>query len=203
MVSLTVTDLALASALLLANATLMFQFSLADHCSLIWSAFRMIVQLLLVGTALRFVFSYDTTWLTLLVFVAMLIAASFETGARLPARQARLQLFINATSIAASTCVISAFSLVTIFGFDSWLDPRHAIPIAGIILGTAMNSASIALNTFFSGVAHERTIIDAQLALGRTRWEALSPLVRRSIKSGLLPVTNQWSVRESSPCRAS
>ncbi|TCR00460.1 ABC transporter permease [Neorhizobium sp. JUb45] len=192
MVSLTVTDLGLAAALLLANAILMSQFSLGDYRSLIWSAARMIVQLLMVGTALRFVFSYNLTWLTLLVFTVMLTAASFETGARLPARLAAgLQLVINGTSITISTSVISAFALVTVFGFDGWLDARHAIPIAGIILGTAMNSASIALNTFFNGIALERNAIEAQLALGRTRWEALAPLVRRSIRSGLLPVTNQ------------
>jgi putative ABC transport system permease protein len=192
MVSLTIFDLALAALLLLANATMMLVFSLGSHRSMIWSAFRMIVQLLLVGTALRFVFSYNLTWLTLLVFLFMLMAASFETGARLPKRiGGGLQFLINGTSVALSTSAISAFALVTVFGLEGWLDSRHAIPIAGIILGTAMNSASIGLNTFFNGIDFEKSAIEAQLALGRTRWEATGPLVRRSIRAGLLPVTNQ------------
>ncbi|SFB54083.1 putative ABC transport system permease protein [Rhizobium sp. NFR07] len=192
MISLGLIELSLAVALTLISAGLSVLLSLGFHKTLVWSAIRMIVQLMLVGLLLRFIFSQSSAWITLLVFAAMLLAASYETGARLPRRlSGYFQFLVSGTAITISTGFVSAFALLTVLGAENWLEPAHAIPIAGIILGTAMNSASIALNALFANIGSERNAIEAQLALGATRWQALGPLMRRAIQAGLLPVTNQ------------
>lgn len=192
MISLGLIELSLASALVLISAGLSVLLSLGFHRTLAWSAIRMIVQLILVGMLLRFVFSHGSAWITLLVFATMLLAASYETGARLPRRlSGYFQFLVSGTAITISTGFVSIFALLTVLGTENWLEPAHAIPIAGIILGTAMNSASIALNALFANIGSERNAIEAQLALGATRWRALAPLIRRAIQAGLLPVTNQ------------
>jgi putative ABC transport system permease protein len=192
MISLGLIELSLAVTLTLLSAGLSVLLSLGFHKTLVWSAARMIVQLLLVGTLLRFVFSQGSAGITLLVFAAMLLAASYETGARLPRRlSGYFQFLVSGAAITVSTGFVSAFALMTVLGTDNWLEPAHAIPIAGIILGTAMNCASIALNALFANIGSERNAIEAQLSLGATRWQALAPLIRRAIQAGLLPVTNQ------------
>lgn len=176
MISLGLIELSLASALVLISAGLSVLLSLGFHRTLAWSAIRMIVQLILVGMLLRFVFSHGSAWITLLVFATMLLAASYETGARLPRRlSGYFQFLVSGTAITISTGFVSIFALLTVLGTENWLEPAHAIPIAGIILGTAMNSASIALNALFANIGSERNAIEAQLALGATRWRALAP----------------------------
>ena len=40
---------------------------------------------------------------------------------------------------------------------------------------------------------HERAAIEAQLVLGASRNEALAPLIRASVRKGLIPIINQMS----------
>jgi putative ABC transport system permease protein len=192
MIALSYLELAIAVCLALATASLSLLLSLGFHKTLAWSVFRMVVQLLLVGTLLRFVFSQNAAWLTILIFVTMLAAASHEVGARQPGRLGGLwQLAISSSAVSLSTTLVSIFALITLLGTDNWLQPAHAIPIAGIILGTAMNSASVSLNALMQNITGERNAIEAQLALGATRWQALAPLIRRAVRAGILPVMNQ------------
>jgi putative ABC transport system permease protein len=61
------------------------------------------------------------------------------------------------------------------------------------VLGNILNAASLALDTFYSGVARQRAGIEARLALGATRNEALAHLIRDSVRRGLIPIINQMS----------
>lgn len=191
-IALTLPDLITAVALMLVSAALSLFLSLGFHKGLVWAALRMIVQLLLVGSLLRIVFRQDSAILTVLIFMAMLTAAAYEIGARQPHRlRGQWRHLINGTAVSLSTMFVSAFALVTVLGADNWLEPAHAIPIGGIILGTAMNSASIALNALLANIANEREAIEAQLALGAPRFTALAPLMQRAVNAGIIPVMNQ------------
>ncbi|MBN9034194.1 MULTISPECIES: iron export ABC transporter permease subunit FetB [Rhizobiaceae] len=191
-IALTPVDLVTAVALMLTSAGLSLFLSLGFHKGMVWASIRMVVQLLLVGSLLRLVFRQDSAALTVLIFLAMLTAAAHEVGARQPRRlQGGWRHLINGAAVSMSTIFVSAFALVTVLGADNWLEPAHAIPIGGIILGTAMNSASIALNALLSNIGNERDAIEAQLALGGSRFSALSPLMRRAVNAGIIPVMNQ------------
>lgn len=192
MIALSASNLALAVALALSSAGLSLLFSLGFHRSLAWSIVRMVAQLLLVGHLLRIVFSQNSPLLTLSIFLVMLMAASWEVGARQPNRlRGSWQLLVNGMAVSFSTSAVSAFALLTVLGQDQWLQAAHAIPIAGIILGTGMNSASIALNALLANITSQRGAIEAQLALGASRWQALGPFLRKAIHAGLMPVMNQ------------
>jgi putative ABC transport system permease protein len=67
------------------------------------------------------------------------------------------------------------------------------VPLIGIVLGNVLNSASLGLDTFYGGVVNARAAIEAQLVLGATRHEALAPLIRDSVRKGLIPIINQMS----------
>lgn len=191
-IALTLTDLVTAVALMLVSAGLSLLLSLGFHKGLIWASARMIVQLLLVGSLLRIVFRQDSAILTALIFMAMLTAATYEVGARQPRRlQGGWRHLINGAAVSISTAFVCVFALVTVLGAENWLEPAHAIPIGGIILGTSMNSASIALNALLANIGNERDAIEAQLALGAPRFTALSPLMRRAVNAGIIPVMNQ------------
>jgi putative ABC transport system permease protein len=83
--------------------------------------------------------------------------------------------------------------LTTAIRPQPWFDPHYAIPLAGIILGNVLNSASLSLDSFLGSVRRERPGIEARLSLGESYRGAIAPLVRMAIRRGLLPIINQMS----------
>ncbi|CAG9180119.1 ABC transporter permease [Cupriavidus pampae] len=188
---LSTSDLVLASGLIVAGALLSLAMSLGIHRTLLVAAIRMVVQLLLVGFVLRIAFSIASPWLTLILVVAMILAAAREAGSRQERRlDGRWQWLLGLASVSIPTIVVTVLALVTALRPSPWYDARHAIPLAGIILGNAMNAASLTLQTTFNTAWHQRQAIDARLALGADRQTALRPILRQAVRSGLLPTIN-------------
>lgn len=184
-------DLALASVLVLVSAGASLVLSLDVHRTLVWTAIRMVVQLLLVGLVLRTVFAVSSPWITGLVVAAMIAAAAREVGSRQDRRLTGIwPMLIGATAVSLPTVVVTTLALTTALRPSPWYEARHAIPLAGIVLGNVMNAASIALNTVYHSVWLQRTAIDARVALGDDRRTALHGVVKQAVKSGLLPTMN-------------
>ncbi|MCJ0761626.1 ABC transporter permease [Variovorax terrae] len=187
-------DLALASTLVLLCAGLSLVLALSIHRALLWAAVRMVVQLLLVGLVLRAVFALSSPWLTGLIAAAMIAAAAYEVGSRQERRFAgRWHYVVGGTSVALPTIAITVLALITTLRPEPWYDARHAIPLAGIILGNVMNAASLALNSVFTAVWRERAAIEARLALGDDRYAAFGGIVRQAVRGGLIPSMNQMA----------
>ncbi len=187
-------ELALAATLVLINAGLSAAFSLGIHRSVLIAAVRMVAQLLLVGLVLGFIFTRADHWLSIVVLAAMLVAATFEVGSRQRNKLAGFWHYgLSGIAVSGGTMLVAAFALLTVSASDDWTAPRVVIPIFGIILGSAMSASSIALNNIFEGVSSQRAAIEAQLSLGRTRAQAMAPLMQRAIYAGTLPVLNQMA----------
>ena len=69
--------------------------------------------------------------------------------------------------------------------------PRYLVPVAGIVIGNAMTAAAVALNRLGDDVARSRREIEATLSLGATAAQAMRPIIRRSLRSGLIPLIDQ------------
>ncbi len=188
------TDLAIAAALVLASAASSLALHLRVHRQLLWAATRMVVQLLLVGLVLRLVFRAGSAPATLLIVLLMIGAAAREVAVR-PAERLRgwANYRIGAMVVGAASIATVSFALVTAIQPTPWYDPRYAIPLMGIVLGSVLNSASLALDSFYGGLTTSRAAIEARLALGATAREAFAPLVRDAIRRGLIPLINQMS----------
>lgn len=191
---LSATDLAIAASLVVISAALSLALSLAVHRSLLISAARMVVQLLLVGLLLRFVFTSSSAWITVAVVAMMLLAASREVGSRSSRRFGRTwQFLLGALPVVAATVPVVLVVLTTALKPSPWYDARHAIPLVGIVLGTVMNAASLALNAVIAGALRERPAIEAHLALGATRTEAFGTILRQAVRIGITPTVNQMA----------
>jgi len=190
-IDLTTGDLAIASGLVLLSAALSLVLSLRVHRSLIWSAIRMVIQLMLVGFVLRIVFVTMNPWLTVLVAAIMAGAATYEVGAR---QDQRLPLIghyaTGGGATVLATLVITVLALITTLRPEPWYNPREALPLTGIILGNVMNAVSLSLNSFFNSVKRERAAIEARLALGDGRYLALHSLAAQAIRTALIPTIN-------------
>jgi energy-coupling factor transporter ATP-binding protein EcfA2 len=85
-IHLDATDLVLATLLVLLNAGASLMLHLRLHRQVLWAATRMVVQLLLVGFVLRFVFAAASPAATLTIVFLMILAAAREVAVR-PARR--------------------------------------------------------------------------------------------------------------------
>ena len=185
--------LAVTSLLLVANAALSLLLGLGIGRSLLVAGVRTVVQLLAVGLLLNTVFALASPWLVGGVLVAMLVSAARETMARQQRRFAGHWAYsVGAATIAAATVPVTALALALLHPHP-WLAPRFAIPMFGIVLGSVMSGISIALNGFNSAVLREQRAIEARLALGATRQQALAGVRREALRNGVIPVINQMS----------
>ncbi len=187
-------DIALSAVLVLFDAGLSIALGLRLHRQLGIASLRMVVQLLLVGLVLRFVFTLADPAVTLLVIILMVLAAAREVASRPEARLARGGNFmVGGIAVGAATALTAILALTTAIRPEPWFDPRYAVPLAGIILGNALNAASLTLDAMLGGVGRERSAIEARLCLGETFAAAIKPLVRAAIRCGLLPTINTMS----------
>jgi putative ABC transport system permease protein len=100
---------------------------------------------------------------------------------------------VGGAAVAVATFVTSILALTTALRPHPWYEARYAIPLAGIVLGNVMKTASLALDSLLGGVLRERAAIEARLALGATMRVAMGRLIREAMRRGLLPIVNAMS----------
>lgn len=187
-------ELAAAGFLVLLGAGLSMALNLGIHRSMLIASIRMVVQMLIVGLLLRSIFAMTNPWLTGGLVVLMIAAATYEVAARQRRKLAGAWTFlVSGAAVSLSTILVCLVALASVSISQDWTAPQVAIPIAGIVLGTAMNAASVGLAALLDNVARERDAIEAQLALGRTRQQALRPLIQRAARTGTINTINQMA----------
>jgi putative ABC transport system permease protein len=193
-ISLSPSDLAIAASLVAIDAALSIALRLNLQRQLLWATGRMVVQLVAVGYVLRWIFAMHHPVATLAIVVVMSAIAAREIAAR-PERKFKggVGLMLSASGVAIATVVTVGLALLTAIRPHPWYDPRYAVSLVGIILGSVLNSGSLSLDTMLGGVTRQRPGIEAQLALGASFHEATAPMLREAIRRGLLPVINQMS----------
>ena len=143
-----------------------------------WSALyatgRMLLQLLLIGYVLTFVFNADQPYIVLAVLVMMMAVAAWialrPLGPRTPKRYA-----VALIAVASTGCITLAVVTQGVLVLDPWYEPRSLIPLAGMTFSAAMNSVSLAA---------ERE--HAELGIGRSPLEAR----RTALEAAMIPQVN-------------
>jgi putative ABC transport system permease protein len=68
--------------------------------------------------------------------------------------------------------------------------PQFLVPVGGMVVGNSMTAAAVALNRLGEDVNDQARQIEATLALGATPSQAVGPLVRRSLRSGMITLVD-------------
>lgn len=193
-ISLSPVDLAVGASLVGFDALLSVLLRLRLHRQVLWAAARMVVQLIAVGFILRAVFAVQHPAVTLVIVLVMAAIAAREVAAR-PERRFKgwAGLGLSAGAVAIASVVTVGLALLTAIRPHPWYDPRYAVTLVGIVLGSVLNAGSLALDSLLGGVTRERGAIEARLALGASFHDATGPLLRDAIRRGLLPIINQMS----------
>lgn len=86
--------------------------------------------------------------------------------------------------------LVTVPALVLVVGAEPWHAPRVALPLFGMVAGSAMTGVALALDAMGRAVERDARVIEARLALGATRSEALRPAMREAARTGLMPTIN-------------
>lgn len=187
-------DLALAAIFLLLNAALSLALRLGVERQLLFNAVRMVVQLLLIGLVLKTVFALASPLATALIAIVMITFAGREIRSRQQRRLRGLWGYsIGAGAMMTAGMIVTIFALTLQIQPEPWWSPRYALPLFGMILGNTMTGVSLGLDTLHTTLHRERRSVEAQLALGRTRFEAVSPAARIAMRSGFMPIINSMA----------
>jgi len=157
----------------LAVVGLIYKWSL-DYRNAVGAIFRMLVQLLLIGYFLTFLFQSDSALIILAVLIVMLLVSSRIALRTSASDRGRLYPRILISLFIGCGLVLS---LVTqgVLRLEPWYFPRYLIPLAGLILANSLNGISLA-------VERAESEIKRGLGFGETRSIAF--------RTALIPTTN-------------
>jgi putative ABC transport system permease protein len=166
-------NLALAFIPVLVVVGILYKWSL-DYKNALYAVSRMLVQLLLIGYFLVYIFQCDNLLIIFCVLTVMVAASSW-----IAIRSIKVQRRILVSKALYSIIIGGGITLVLItqgvLDLHPWYCPRYIIPIAGMIFANAMNSVSLAAERFMAEIQRE---VDCKKARGI------------ALKASLIPITN-------------
>ncbi|MGD2119969.1 MAG: iron export ABC transporter permease subunit FetB [Chromatiales bacterium] len=191
LISLTPFDLSVAALLVLLLAGLSWRLRLGVQKSLLISAARSIIQLILLGLVLKQLFNQVSLPFIGLLSLVMLLVAGYEVMARQSRRyRGWWGLGIGTSSMFISSFSITILALFTIVRVEPWYTPQYLIPLLGMLLGNTMSGIAIALNNLTQTAYEQRGQIEARLMLGHNWQQAIEKIRREALRAGLIPIIN-------------
>lgn len=186
-------QIGLAALLILVNGVISILLNLGLGRRLLLAAMCTVVQLLLIGLVLQWVFRLDRWYVVLGLMGVMTMVAGIAATQRTQVRYPGIW-WRSIASVGASSGVVAALALGVIVYVRPWYTPQYAIPLLGMILGNTLNGVSLGLDRLGGELSRRRFEVEMSLALGATRWEAARPLVQQAVKTGLIPTINAMMV---------
>ena len=135
---------------------------------------RMLIQLLLIGYCLSYIFLAENSLIILLILFTMVFLASWIALGIV--HENKLKLLKSAF---IAIIVGGGFNLVLVTQFilklDPWYMPRYMIPLAGMIFASSMNGISLAAERLEAELERNTKYKDAKVI---------------ALKTALIPITN-------------
>jgi putative ABC transport system permease protein len=146
---------------------------------------RSFIQLTAIGYVIDIIFEEDDLGLVVALIAVMVIFGAFTARHRARRVPDVFWPLLGALSVAAA----STLGLVVALGIIE-PEPRFLVPVGGMVVGNAMTAAAVALNRLGEDVGDQARRIEATLALGASSSQAVAPLVRRSLRSGMITLVD-------------
>ncbi len=167
------TNLAMAFIPVLAVVGILYKWSI-DYKNALYALSRMLVQLLLIGYVLVYIFQADNYPAVLAVLGVMLFASAWIALRTIKVQRRRL-LPKALVSILIGGGITLILITQGVLALSPWFCPRYIIPLAGMIFANAMNSVSLAAERFMAEIERE------------SDYEAARSI---ALRASLIPITN-------------
>lgn len=191
-------DLAIAFIPVAIVIAIMYLWS-AGAATALYATTRMLVQLLLIGYVLVFIFETDDALVVAGVLVLMLSIASWI--AIRPVRNKNARTYLHSLlAIGVGGGFTLALVSQAVVGVEPWFSPQYVVPLAGMIFAGAMNAVSLAAERMQSEldkpaefnaarrVAFQAALIPITNSLLAVGLVALPGMMTGQILSGISPL---------------
>jgi putative ABC transport system permease protein len=146
---------------------------------------RSFIQLTAIGYVIKLIFEQDEVVFVVLLLTVMVLFGAFTARRRATKVPDAFRPLLIALSLAA---VVTVGIVVGLGIFPA--TPQYMVPVGGMVIGNAMTAAAVALNRLGDEVESGARQIEATLALGATAAQAAAPIVRRSLRSGMITLVD-------------
>jgi putative ABC transport system permease protein len=183
-------DVLVSTVLILVAVVLSLWKGLGAERSILWSAFRAAVQLLVVGLLFRLIFESASAMTWAWVWVVGMVIVSVEVVKR---RAPRIPM-VRAGAYAALAGAL-AVCLGIVFGLDVFdLEPVTFVVVAGITLGNTMPSAVLAMDVAAKAFTDNPGRIEGALALGMDSVAVNRIIAPEAVRAALIPQIERTKV---------
>ncbi len=135
-------NLSLAFIPVLITLVILFKWSL-NSTNALYAVSRMLVQLLLIGYFLTYIFDTDSAGIVVIVLAVMVVASSWIALGTVVDKRMQLykHVFLAMALGGGFTLLLITQGVLTL---DPWYSPELMVPLAGMIFANTMNSISLA-----------------------------------------------------------
>jgi putative ABC transport system permease protein len=144
---------------------------------------RSFVQLAAIGYVINFIFGLDSLGYVALLLAVMVGFAGWTSSRRAVGVPRALPLATAGIGVAA-VCTLGLLLVLQIVPPTG----RYLIPLGGMVVGNSMNTASLTLARIRDELQAQRQNVEAALALGATSRQAVSPILKTSLWSAMIPL---------------
>jgi putative ABC transport system permease protein len=175
-------SLIIASILIIIPIFISHKEKLGLEKEIVISMLRAIIQLIIVGYILEFIFGMENAIFTLSLVLIMIINAALNTKKRgegiKNCEKIAFIAIISGTSITLSVLVISkAIHFV----------PNEIIPVGGMIVSNSMVAIGLAYRNLNTSFKNRRNEVEVKLSLGSDINDAAKEIIKDSVKMAIIP----------------
>ena len=178
-------SLALAMMLVVVAILISHKEKLALEKDILWSVCRAVVQLIIVGYVLKYIFGVNHSILTLLMVLFICVNAALN--ARKRSKRIGNAFWISLAAIGVGTGL--TLTILVLSGAIAFV-PMQVIPISGMIAGNAMVAVGLCFTQLNQRFADNRQKVEEMLSLGASVKRASATLVRDSIRAAMIPTVD-------------
>lgn len=188
--AITWTDVLVSSIFVIIAIFLIRWWRIGLEKDLIVGTLRTFFQLAAMGYILTYFFGQRHWGFMVGLVSLMIIIASYEGYRRLKKYNIPNLFWILTGSFFFTVTIVLGIILKFILSIEPWYYPYAMIPIAGMIIGNALNSATLTINRFVSEITHRENEIEMYLSLGAPIKSAVHSSFMESVRAALLPNIN-------------
>ncbi|MEN4699515.1 iron export ABC transporter permease subunit FetB [Pantoea agglomerans] len=155
---------------------------------ILWSVFRAIIQLVIVGFVLKSIFDVNNSWLTVLtVLMVLFICVNAAINARKRGRNIDNAFTISFVAIFSGTVI--TLTILVLSGAIAFV-PMQVIPITGMIAGNAMVAVGLCYSNLNQRFSDNQQKIMEMLSLGASVKLASGRIIADSIRTAMMPTVD-------------
>lgn len=177
--------LTLSFSLVLVAMVLSSKEKLGLNRDIIISMVRMVIQLIIVGFVLTYIFQLNSVWVTAAVMLVMVINAAWNARKRAQGMENAFMISLIAILGGTLTAI-----LVLVLSNSLQFVPSQMIPITGMLVGNAMNVLGLSYRNLNNQFKAEEQAVLEKLALGATIKQASRSIIKEAIRGSLQPTVD-------------